>query len=170
MSCTDDLFGAASQQRGNTLLSESPYPMLFPSFSCMPEAAEDKVLLFCHDWQEVNDLHMNSAELKACLELIDEERLTAEDDVKKKIDWWRPIYESNLSDALAKEENAAKMALYNSPEAVAERAAATKLWFERQQKTPAEIEYKKRNELLRDMWSRGFTGTHEDLFGPWKDE
>ena len=112
---------------------------------------------------------MNSSELKACLELIDEERLTAEDDVKQKIDWWRPIYESNLSDALAEEEREASLALYNSPEAVAERQAATKLWFERQKQAP-EIEYKKRSDLLHEMWSRGFTGTYEDLFGPWKDE
>ena len=170
MSCTDDLFGAASQQRGNTLLAESPYPMLFPSFSYTPEAAEEKVTLFAHDWQEVNDLNMTSKELEACIELLDEERLTAEDDVKQKIDWWRRIYETILNDALEKEKCDASMFADNSPEAVAERAAATQLWIEKHQKTPAGIEYKKRMGMLNDVCRRGFTGTHEDLFGPWKDE
>lgn len=193
---SDDLFTTASQRRGNTLRSESPYMLLFPSFSsasastqqqdtnwassiCARTRAPIKVnktgwcmeddLCYYADWKEVRDRKLSSQQLKVCLNQMEYERPSADEDTKKLIDWMRPIYEDHLSSELDKERYEKEMAVWNSPEAEAEREKATNAWIERRFNSPEMVEYRKKVALLDNAWSRGFRGTHEDIFGPWKE-
>ena len=196
----EDLFNVASQRRGVSLPTETTYPLLFPSFSSHEEPAsqgcqvpaseecwacaicagtrkpveavyefEDEYLFYA-DCNELYAEKLSSEQIKAGLELMQSERMTLDGEARAMIDWWRPIYESHLLSTLQREKYDAAMAAYNSPKAVAEREKAYKKWIDIQMNRPEALEYKKRNDELREAWNSGFTGTHEDLFGPWKDE
>jgi len=170
LSDLDCLFTTASQRRGNTLLSESPYMLLFPSFSAAAPAEQQQLesswassissrgrkpvkadktgwcieddLSFYADWKEVRDRKMTSQQLKVCLNQMEYERPSADEATKRLIDWWRPIYEEHLSSVLDKERYDKEMAVWNSPEAVAEREKATDAWIERRFKSPEMACYK----------------------------
>jgi hypothetical protein len=93
-------------------------------------------LSFYIDWREVKDKKMSIQQLKNCLDQMEYERATASATDQALIDWWRPIYEDHLILTLEKQEYDAKMAVWNSPEAVAERAKVTTEWIERRFKSP----------------------------------
>ena len=167
----EDLFATASQRRGNTLRSESPYMLLFPSFSSATQQAKDTNwassissrerkpvkadktgwcmeddLSFYADWKEVRDRKMSSQQLKVCLNQMEYERPSADEATKRLIDWWRPIYEDHFSSALDKERYEKEMATWNSPEAVAEREKTTDAWIERRFKSPDMACYKHKHK------------------------
>jgi hypothetical protein len=140
-------FSAAQQEQEQQQL-ESSWASSISSRGRKPVKADktgwciEDDLSFYADWKEVRDRKMTSQQLKVCLNQMEYERPSADEATKRLIDWWRPIYEEHLSSVLDKERYDKEMAVWNSPEAVAEREKATDAWIERRFKSPEMACYK----------------------------